>query len=58
MMNDQEYKQYCLHKYVAELPKDKRDNFFELYNKIHGAAKLEVLKQEARKVYLELIKCA
>ena len=55
LMNE-EYKQYCLYKYVAELPKDKRDEFFKLFDKINGAAKLEVLKREARKVYLDLNK--
>lgn len=57
-MNEQEYKDYCLHKYVAELEKEQRDKFFELFDKLHGAKKLDELKQKARKVYLELNNCA
>jgi hypothetical protein len=57
-MNKQEYKDYCLHKYIAELEKEQRDKFFALFDKIHGAKKLDELKQKARKVYLELNKCA
>ena len=53
-MTQQEHKHYCLLKYVALLDKQKRDDFFKLYDKKHGAKKLEQLKSEARKVYLEL----
>lgn len=56
-MNEQDYKDYCLYKYVAELEKEQRDNFFVLFDKIHGAKKLEELKQKARRVYLELNRC-
>ena len=53
-MTLQQHKHYCLLKYVALLDKQKRDDFFKLYDKKHGAEKLERLKSEARKVYLEL----
>ena len=56
-MNEQEYKDYCLYKYVAQLEKEQRDKFFALFDKIHGAKNLDELKQKARKVYLELNKC-
>ena len=56
-MTLQEHKHYCLHKYVAQLEKEQRDKFFALFYKIHGAKKLDELKQKARKVYLELNKC-
>jgi hypothetical protein len=44
-------------KYIALLDKQKRDDFFKLYDKKHGAEKLEQLKSEARKVYQELKNC-
>ena len=53
-MTQQEHKHYCLLKYIALLDKQKRDDFFKLYDKKHGADKLEQLKSEARKVYTEL----
>ena len=53
-MTEQQHKHYCLLKYIAELEKPERDRFFELYNKKHGAKKLEQLKSEARKVYQAL----
>ena len=53
-MTEQQHKHYCLLKYVALLDKQKRDDFFMLYDKKHGADKLEQLKSEARKVYMEL----
>ena len=53
-MTQQEHKHYCLLKYIALLDKQKRDDFFKLYEKKHGADKLEQLKSEARKVYTEL----
>ena len=53
-MTQQEHKHYCLLKYIALLDKQKRDDFFKLYNKKHGAKKLEQLKSEARQVYVEL----
>ena len=53
-MTQQEHKHYCLLKYIALLDKQKRDDFFKLYNKKHGAEKLEQLKSEARQVYVEL----
>lgn len=53
-MTLQEHKHYCLLKYVARLDKQKRDDFFKLYDKKHGADKLEQLKSEARHVYVEL----
>ena len=53
-MTEQEHKRYCLLKYVALLGKQKRDDFFVLYDKKHGTDKLEQLKSEARKVYTEL----
>ena len=53
-MTQQEHKHYCLLKYIALLDKQKRDDFFKLYYKKHGADKLEQLKSEARKVYTEL----
>ena len=53
-MTQQEHKHYCLLKYIALLDKQKRDDFFKLYYKKHGADKLEQLKSEARKVYQEL----
>ena len=53
-MTQQEHKHYCLLKYIAELEKPERDRFFKLYDKKHGAKKLEQLKSEARKVYQAL----
>lgn len=53
-MTQQEHKHYCLLKYIAELEKPERDRFFKLYDKKHGAKKLEQLKSEARQVYVEL----
>ena len=53
-VTQQEHKHYCLLKYIALLDKQKRDDFFKLYEKKHGADKLEQLKSEARKVYTEL----
>ena len=53
-MTEQQHKHYCLLKYIAELEKPERDRFFEMYDKKHGAEKLEQLKSEARKVYTEL----
>ena len=53
-MTEQQHKHYCLLKYIAELEKPERDRFFELYDKKHGAEKLEQLKSEARQVYVEL----
>ena len=53
-MTQQEHKHYCLLKYVALLDKQKRDDFFYVVRQKHGAKKLEQLKSEARKVYLEL----
>ena len=53
-VTQQEHKHYCLLKYIALLDKQKRDDFFKLYNKKHGAKKLEQLKSEARKVYQAL----
>ena len=53
-MTQQEHKHYCLLKYIALLDKQKRDDFFKLYDKKHGAKKLEQLKSEARKVYQAL----
>lgn len=53
-MTQQEHKHYCLLKYIAQLEKHERDRFFELFNNKHGAEKLEQLKSEARKIYLEL----
>ena len=55
-MTEQQHKHYCLLKYIAELEKPERDRFFELYDKKHGAEKLEQLKSEARQVYVELKK--
>lgn len=53
-MNTEQYKHYCLLRYVCRLEKPERDRFFELFNNKHGAEKLEQLKSEARKIYLEL----
>ena len=53
-MTEQQHKHYCLLKYIAELEKPERDRFFKLYDKKHGAKKLEQLKSEARKVYQAL----
>lgn len=53
-VTQQEHKHYCLLKYIALLDKQKRDDFFKLYDKKHGADKLEQLKSEARQVYVEL----
>ena len=53
-MNTEQYKHHCLLRYVCRLEKPERDRFFELYDKKHGADKLEQLKSEARKVYTEL----
>ena len=53
-VTQQEHKHYCLLKYIALLDKQKRDDFFKLYDKKHGADKLDQLKSEARKVYTEL----
>jgi len=53
-VTQQEHKHYCLLKYIALLDKQKRDDFFKLYDKKHGAEKLEQLKSEARQVYVEL----
>lgn len=53
-MTLQEHKNYCLHKYVAQLDSKKRELFFEIYLKKHGENALEQLKCDARKVYLEL----
>lgn len=53
-MTLQQHKHYCLLKYVALLDKQKRDDFFKLYDKKHEAEKLEQLKSEARKLYQDL----
>ena len=53
-MTLQQHKHYCLLKDIALLDKQIRDDFVKLYDNKHGADKLEQLKSEARKVYMEL----
>lgn len=53
-VTQEEHKHYCLLKCIAQLEKPERDRFFELFNKKHGAEKLEQLKSEARKLYQDL----
>jgi Ca2+-binding EF-hand superfamily protein len=47
----EQHKTECLYRYMKETTKENRERFFLMYEKIHGAVKLDELKQNAREFF-------